>query len=184
MKKGRTMAKKRLLNSFLIGISVFGIISISLPVGYADQNDAVEITLHNKTVKLYNPIEIKVADMYSDGGTIAIILEDIHRTEFSFCLDARMEILKLNDILAGRRPKFYKHIYLNAKYPTDARAYKVPIGGKEEKIILKILQDWLKNNISLDQQKKLLESEKIPASDIKEYKAKRILRLVEILENR
>ena len=156
------------------------LIAVLLLAQVASAADYAEIPLATGAVKLLKPIEIKHADMFSDGGTISVILKDKNGKEFPFCLDGRMQELEL-----WQRPKPY-HMFVNATYPESRGAASVPVAGKEEKAILKILQDWINENISKEDQANIADVSKhknIKWTD-QSYKARRILQLIDILKKR
>ncbi len=143
-------------------------------------SDDVEIPLAQGVVKLIKPIEVNHADMLKDGGTITITLKDAKDQWFPLCLDGRMKVLKF-----GEKLKPYS-IFVNATTPDTPGAQILSVGGQEEKVILRILKDWISENISEADQNNLLDISKfknIVWTD-KLYKARRVLQLIEELKNR
>ena len=171
--------RKRYLSGVIIILSVITL-AINSPQVLADQTNYVEIPLSTGTFKLVKPIEIDSADMYRDGGTIYVVLKDTNGKTFPFCLDGRMQALRIFE-----KPRPY-HIFIRVMHPSIAGAQEIPINGKEEKILLKVLEDWIKENVSEEEQRNLqdvLNYEKIKWTD-KSYKARRILQLVDRLKKR
>lgn len=157
------------------------ILAINIPVVLAEQVEYVEIPLATGVVKLMKPIEIKYAGMFQDGGTLTITLKDKEGQTFPFCLDGRLRVLSIWEV--GTKPK-PRHIFVGAGYPDSPQARKIPINGQEEKALVKILQDWINENISNDEQKILSDVSKhkdITWTD-KLYKARRVLHFLEQLQ--
>jgi len=158
--------KKLLVRIFIIAVTLL----VGLKV-YGEQANIIEITFSGKTVKLYSPITIENVLSYYDGGTTGFITKDSKGTKFSFCLDGRMH-----------QPN-PRHIFIGSNYPTGPVAVEVPIGGAQEKIILKILEDWLRANVSQEQQVKLSNWNNV-ATTQEEGTIKSVLRVIGELKNR
>ncbi|MFH1622145.1 MAG: hypothetical protein ABIA97_03380 [Candidatus Omnitrophota bacterium] len=144
------MKKKKLLGLSLIIFIVLGIMLSNGLIAYASQDDTYEIILPSGTIKLYSPLEIEDIDSYTDGGTVGVTIRDSKGNYFRFCLDGRCEIVlpkeefetleELNKYINEQPPKPY-HIYVGADHPNRPGAQKIPIGGKEEKSIINILEN-------------------------------------------
>ncbi|HDP70646.1 MAG TPA: hypothetical protein ENN38_07580 [Actinobacteria bacterium] len=119
----------------------------------------VESIVIMEEVKLYPPVEVHEALMGKDGGTIAIALKDSKGSFLPFLLETiaqhdprRIYIGEIN---------FEKDYTLLGPSAFASQAYEgkgvviVEIGGKEEKAILRILKDWLDENFSEEEQKRL-----------------------------
>ena len=119
---------KNLKVLFAAVILVFTIVCISTSYVFAG-NEAVKIGLKEGSIKLYPPFEVTSAGLYKDGGTIAIVVEDGRGVSFPFCLDGRIKV-----------PQYERYVYVGATYPTNSKAKQIPMGGKDEKAILKILK--------------------------------------------
>jgi len=162
----------------LIGISVISVLLISGYWIWRNQNETVQIVQPTETFNLYSPIEIKDTLYYKDGGTTGIIIKDNSGKTSLLCLDGRMQIDE-----PGRTPKPY-HVYIGATYPTDPKAQKIPIGGKEEKAILKILQNCIVRKMSEEEQTRLSNIGTVVGLSEEELKIYRVLRVIKRLKNR
>lgn len=100
----------------------------------ADKTTHYELTLPDKSIVLYSPIEVEKADGIWDGGSIGVAIKDSKGTVLSFCLDQRINTVKLS-----------QNIQIGAFAPDDSKQ-KLDVGGKEEKTILMMLQDWEKGH--------------------------------------
>ncbi len=120
--------KKSLFKNFVLAVViVFGV--MHTPALIAFGQDEVQIDLPGKTIKLYPPFEIVQTMMYKDGGTVGIVVEDSRGVSVPFCLDGRIKV-----------PADSRHLYIGATHPGNSKAEEVPIGGKAEKTVLKILK--------------------------------------------
>jgi len=119
---------KNIKLTFLITALVIGIISISNSA-VLGAGDCFQILLKDGAVTLQAPFEITSAGLYKDGGTIAIVVEDGKGVSLPLCLDRRIKL-----------PENQRYIYVGATYPTNSKAKQVPMGGKTEKVLLKILK--------------------------------------------
>lgn len=128
--------------------------------------------------ELVQPITVKDAQMFSDGGTISIVLEDHVGKTFSFCLDGRLQQATAWQAITGSHPK--RHLYINATHPSIVGAQELPIGGAEEKMILKILQDLMNPKYSKEQRQQILNS---PGTD-ENFKDRWVLRVLQSLQGR
>jgi len=141
---------------------------------WGKQGEAVKIELPTRIVELYAPFAIENCDMYSDGGTIFITIKDSKGTIFSFCHDGRMrsygvpskEVFANSDRLKEFWAKEQRMIenepwyfYVETTYPTHEGAQKIPIGGKEEKSLLFLLQGWANAQLSKDDQESFLKDQ-------------------------
>lgn len=112
----------------------WGMIMLTAGVACA-AGEEYEIPLEPGTVKLAGPFQVTRTDYFLDGGTMVVDLKDSQGAELSVYLDGRMQFLKF---MEKPRPA---HVFINA-YPNDEGKGKVPIGGKTEKIVEVILQEW------------------------------------------
>ena len=174
------MKKKRSDHAWRAWIFSAILIAMSISIVSADQTDNVEIPLSSGIVKLIKPIEIVHADMFRDGGTMEVTLKDKDGRTFTFCLDGRMQSLGL-----WKKPRPY-YIFIGVSHPDMPGGKPIPVGGKEEKAILKMLEDWINENISAEDQKNVSDvsmHKKIAWTD-QLYKARRILQLIDRLKQR
>ncbi|MFH1902285.1 MAG: hypothetical protein ABIK26_08545 [Candidatus Omnitrophota bacterium] len=130
---------------------------------------------HN--IELSSPVVVQEVIYFEDGGTTGIVLKDSAERIFKFCLDGRMDIVDFDE------PKT-RYIYINAIYPTDDGAKSIPVGEEQEKRILEILQEYISNNITEDERKKLLDIKTVTGYSQKEIDNFRILRVIETLKKR
>jgi len=98
---------------------------------------------------------------------------------FKFCLDGRMYI-EGSDF-----PEIdLRHLYISATHPTHEGAQKIPIGGKEEKEVLRILKKWISQNVSDMKKEELLGAKTVIGLSEEELQQFRILELINRLEKR
>lgn len=81
------------------------------------------------------PIVLKSADMYQDGGTRVIQLVDASSQTLTFCLDGRLKPWK-----PGEAPQPAKLFF--GSHPSSPGAQAIPVGGTAEQHILKLLENW------------------------------------------
>lgn len=84
--------------------------------------------------------------MFRDGGTIGIEFIDSRGTEHELCVDGRVGTHTPN------------RLYVNARHPVLQPAKFVPRGSKDEKRIVKYLQDFLDNNWPMGEQENLRDA--------------------------
>jgi hypothetical protein len=78
------------------------------------------------------PVEVSEIVAYRDGGTIGMQMVDRLGSELPLCLDGRVK--------GGRNAKKPFQLYLGARHPTHPHARAIPVGGKEERAILGLLE--------------------------------------------
>ena len=107
-------------------------------------------------------LEVKMIDVlyYRDGGTTGFVTEVDGLMEL-FCLDGRA--------VSGSISKPQWHVFTDATHPTHAGAKKVPIGGNEEARIITILSTWINSELSIPEQKELIQG-KAPRTDLQKTK--------------
>lgn len=107
-------------------------------------------------------LEVKMIDVlyYRDGGTTGFVTEVDGRREL-FCLDGRA--------VSGSIFKPQWHIFTDVTHPTHAGAKKVPIGRDEEIRIITILSTWINSELSITEQKELIQG-KAPRTDLHKTK--------------
>jgi len=162
----------------LICFFISGISLVKGQLVYGNQKDSYEIILPSGIIVLETPITVEDIQFYEDGGTIGVIIKDKNDKKFMFCLDGRMQEIKF-----GETPK-PTHVYVGAVYPETKGAQSIPIGGKEEKSILDVLQAWLDQELSSDEKEALLTKNSVIGLSEKELKAHRILHIIKSLKNR
>lgn len=172
------LGHRKLISILLTGIISFGIILAKEPVVYAGQSDAQEVILSSGIVRIFPPIEIKDILYYQDGGTTGIILMDSRGKTFYFCLDGRLRVQE-----SGKALEPY-HIYIGATHPEGPGAQSIPVGGKEEKSILKLLQIWLDDQVPAQEQEKLFNTTSVINLSEEEIAAYRVIRVIESLKAR
>lgn len=119
-------------------IICLAVLLILLTVSFSNNIFAEDVSYvvswDKNSVKLYQPLFID-AIMYRDGGTLSVSIKDKFSSELLLSLDGRMGTWHRG---GGR----YGFLYIGVAYPGLPGAYEVVYGGKEEKEILKILNDW------------------------------------------
>lgn len=174
------MRKRILIGAWLLGIIGGILLTSHFSAISANYSDLIEIPVRAEEIKLIKPIDIVHAEIFRDGGTISVSLKDAQGTIFSFCLDGRLQEVGL-----GQEPKPLA-VFVNATYPNDPKGEPLPVGGRKEKIILKILQDWINDHVSAREQKELRDVSAPSAITWTEtlYRARIALRFIDRLENR
>lgn len=179
MAQARMLIKNiRLMIVLLAGFLSLGITLANNSNAYGNQQEEFEIIIPSGTIQLYPPIEIKEVMYYRDGGTTGVILIDKNSQEFQFCLDGRMQF--------GEEVEPYQ-IYVGSTHPEGTGAESIPIDGVEEKSLLKILEYYIDQKLSLFEQEKLIKClYPLDLSNLseKEIELARIMAIIETLKNR
>jgi len=141
---------------------------------FAELEKTYEIKVLEEEIFITSPVKIVKIDMFDDGGTTFVELKDDEDRIIRFCKDGRM------------MEKFPRFVYINAFYPTDEGAKKVPMGGEEENVLLEILEDWLTQNHSKEFQEELFNAKSVIPYENQEdeYKAYRVVRLIKLFRKR
>ena len=160
------MEKKRLTSLLLIVIFFFGTVLFGGLMVCSSENDIIEMFLPTETITLYPPITIVDNLHFEDGGTIGIIIRDTKLKVLTLCLDGRLPQTKESG------PHY---LFIGALHPDRPEAQRVPVGGKVEKAVLKMLQDISSRRISDSEKatvsmliKKLENRQNSPAPKVKE----------------
>lgn len=172
--------KKVLIVVRLLCLIVFIILANHLYTISAQHKEFFKIPLNAGVMKLIKPIDIVRAEIYRDGGTISISVKDSEGTIFSFCLDARVQIVS-----SPQEIKTYP-IFINAAYPDDPNGELILMGGPEEKLILEILQEWINRYVLAGGQKELpnVSVHGAPKSTDERDKFRIVLRFIDRLKSR
>lgn len=151
------------IKSLPLAIFVFSMMLISKLFGNTEPTP-------EEVLSLKSPIRVTSINSYKDGGTKCFALLDAANKELLFCLDGRMEHVS---------EKNSRYLFIGALHPSDPKAEKLPIGGKEEKAVLSILDRCLKEPITEADRKRLQE-----AAELSENERKILLRIIETLKKR
>src|SRR5262245_54627803 len=87
--------------------------------GIAGEDFVLDIPQH--AIRLQRPVEVESADMFLDGGTIAVVLKDAAGQNFSFCLDGRMRATPWWQAVLKMSPA-PRAIYVLARHPSESTA--------------------------------------------------------------
>lgn len=123
------MEKKMFLGSLFISVFTIAIMLFTGLKVYGESTDVVEIVLPNETIKLYKPITIENEFHYQDGGSVGYTVKDSNGTEFSFCY------------LSGFLREKPDRMFIGIASPSDSGGIEIPLGGAQEKVISKMLED-------------------------------------------
>lgn len=160
---------------WLISIFIFSIISFIALEVYGEETNPNDVVSLSDKIKLYAPINVKSADMFEDGGTIEIDIEDSRGQALPFDLDGRLA----TTVFSGEKTKD-KKMFIGG-YPGSPGAIELSVGGDQEKIILRILEDWVKLNVS---QEALIKLSKTQVYSDEARKINCILSVINTLKNR
>lgn len=94
-------------------------------------------------LKISPPITIEKIDLFRDGGSIGVGLLDSSDIRYVFCIDGRIGSYTLD------------HVYINSFHPNVINAKLIPQGGKEEEKIIELLQNYLDDKFSKEDQGRL-----------------------------
>jgi hypothetical protein len=90
---------------------------------------------------LVPPMRIASADRFADGGTLKFEIADTLGHTLVGCFDGRMVAIE------SARPGL---LYLNAEYPTRPNARALPLGGEEERAVVRLLAGLLDVELGRD----------------------------------
>ena len=173
---------RRSLSLFLVSFLTAVLLGINIPAALADQG-SVDIPLDSGSVKLVKPIDIVESDMFRDGGTMYAVLKDSNGKSFPFCLDGRIQEVTVEEFEKGVKSK-PRHIFVGATHPASAGAQEIPVDGKEEKILLGILEDWVREHLSGEEQKEILGDHGMHGIPPQQRIALRVLQLISDIKGR
>jgi len=119
------------------------------------------------TLGLVAPVNVKMADIYKDGGTLSLKVEDAKGTLLSFCHEGvygegggpkggAMKVYHSARLVTD--PSEPLHLYMGIGHPSDPGGQLVPAGENVDRALSTILRSWLNRNYSKAEQKRLRES--------------------------
>ncbi|MBN1264199.1 MAG: hypothetical protein JXA25_01810 [Anaerolineales bacterium] len=91
-------------------------------------------------ILLSEPVELVFIDIYRDGGTIAIGLQDTEKRALSFSVDGCIGSFTPN------------RVYLNGTFPDGRTAVLIPKGDSREQRIVQLLEGWLDKTFTKEEQ--------------------------------
>lgn len=97
-------------------------------------------------LKLKEPVSLVFIDIYRDGGTLSLVLEDRDRASLSFTIDGSLGSFTPN------------RIFLEGEFPDGRRSQMIPKGDPREAAIVVYLETWLAETYSSRELKDLRDS--------------------------
>ena len=150
-------------------VTTGGAVAVDEPVKAAEP---ITLTLPSGTVDLYPLVLVEEANLFQDGGTIGFVVKDSRGTKFSFCMDGRSQT-------GPSRPR---HVFAAAVSPDAPGAVEVPIGGPEEKAVLKILEDWVAAKVPAELKERMAVASLSLNND--EFRVRLVLSVITTLRGR
>ena len=153
---------KNLIKLFLAAILILG----SFGSTKISANEIEEIN------SIEQPIDITDVLYYRDGGTIGVVMSDAAGKKLKFCLDRRI----------GKKKPY--PVFWGATHPTIRGAKKIAIAGHEERVILKNLQQWVRDHLSNEEVDSLLKVKSTRGFSTEQFKRYQVVKLIVILKKR
>ena len=126
-------------------------------------------------LSLEPPVAVEIADIYSDGGTLAVTFRDAAGKKLSFCKDGRMGMIQRGKPL---------ELYLGVEHPERGAGEIVPPGSDIDRALFTLLQAWLDGKYSRRRQERIAEAGFSEGSEPETYKAVNALRMRDVLKRR
>ena len=154
--------KRKLIKLFLAAILILGLFG-STKVS-ADEVEEIN--------SIQQPVDITGVLYYRDGGTIGVVMSDAAGKELKFCPDRRR----------GKKKPY--PVFWGATHPTIKGAKKIAIAGHEERVILKNLQQWVRDHLSNEELDSLLKVKSTRGFSTEQFKRYQVIKLIVILKKR
>ncbi len=116
------------------------------------------------------PVSVKNVVLYREDGTIGVVIVDGKRREFSFCLEKTFI-----------KPSESQSIYLGVVHPSLDGARRIKIGALEEKVLMKVLEKWMRKIVSEEKQAEFLRNKSLAGFSDEEVKAYWVLQVLRVL---
>jgi hypothetical protein len=167
----------------LTAILVMGIILLPQCYVWGSPEEIAKIVLPTKTIDVHLPIKIKNVRYNENNASMEIKIEDNLRKPLLLHLSVETQIIPPE---LGKRQQaifIYSNVYIGGRRGNPL-AQKLPLGGNEEKTILKILQSWVGNNSKGELIKKIMVESGLNSKSKAEFYLGRVIDFIEILKGR
>ena len=114
-----------------------------------------------------SPLEVAAADIYEDGGTALVVFTDARGCEYRLCRDGRESEIRVP-----------RHLYINARYPTEDGARVLDPATLLGRSIHRALVAWFEERLTEKLRVQLFELRTLVGLSESETRTARVLELI------